>query len=148
MGHEHVYGRRARHFSASGTEYFLNLMANGMSSQNAAPPARPPFQTGLPGWLSFDNKHPGGGVLEAAVQAHLQVRPLPPYLKPSSMGQLGVFPRSYGLRNECAASQAKWKNAQLPSRSDRLCCQKAAFHSPQVSGWLVIRCRAWLITEK
>jgi len=132
MGHEHVYGRRARDFSASGTEYFLNLIANGMSSQNAEPPARPPFQTGLPGWLSFDfdNKYTGGGVLEAAVQAILQVRPLPPYLKSSSMGQLGVFPRSYGLRNECAASQAKWKNAQLPSRSDRLCCQKAAFHSP------------------
>ena len=80
MGHEHVYGRRARHFSASGTEYFLNLIANGMSSQNAEPPARPPFQTGVPGWLSFDNKYKGGGVLEAAVQAHLQVRPLPPYL--------------------------------------------------------------------
>ena len=51
-----------------------------MSSQNAEPPARPPFQTGVPGWLSFDNKYKGGGVLEAAVQAILQVRPLPPYL--------------------------------------------------------------------
>lgn len=98
-----------------------------MSSYNIAPPARPPFQPGVPGWLSFDNKLEGGGVLEAAVQAHLQVRPLPPYLKPSSMGQLGVFPRSYGLRNECEASRAEWKNAQLPSRSDRLCCQTEAF---------------------
>lgn len=91
MGHEHVYWRRVRHFSASGAGYFLNLIANGMSSYNIAPPARPPFQPGVPGWLSFDNKLEGGGVLEAAVQAHLQVRPLPPYLKPSSMGQLGVL---------------------------------------------------------
>lgn len=43
------------------------------------------------------------------------------------MGQLGVFPRSHGLQNECEASLAKWKNAQLPSRSDRLCCQTEAF---------------------
>ena len=91
MGHEHIYGRRARHFSASSTEYFLNLIANGMSSQNAAPPARPPFQTGLPGWLSFDNNYKGGGVLEAAVQEHLQVRPLPPILEAFKYGAVGCF---------------------------------------------------------
>lgn len=132
MGHEHVYGRRARHFSASGTEYFLNLIANGMSSQNAEPPARPPFQTGLPGWLSFDfdNKYTGGGVLEAAVQAILQVRPLPPYLKSSSMGQLGVLIVCEVSVTDVKRNRAKEQNGRLPSRSDRLCCQKAAFHSP------------------
>ena len=132
MGHEHVYGRRARDFSASGTEYFWNLIANGMSSQNAEPPARPPFQTGLPGWLSFDfdNKYTGGGVLEAAVQAILQVRPLPPYLKSSSMGQLGVLIVCEVSVTNVKRNRAKEQNGRLPSRSDRLCCQKAAFHSP------------------
>lgn len=32
MGHEHVYWRRVRRFSASGAGYILNLIANGMSS--------------------------------------------------------------------------------------------------------------------
>ena len=131
MGHEHVYGRRARHFSASGTEYFLNLIANGMSSQNAEPPARPPFQTGLPGWLSFDfdNKYTGGGVLEAAVQAILQVRPLPPYLKSSSMGQLGVLIVFEVSGTNVKRNREKEQNEQLPSRSGCLCCQKTVFHS-------------------
>ena len=62
---------------------------------NAAPPARPSFQPGLPGWLSFDfdNKYTGGGVLEAAVQAILQVRPLPPILEIFKYGAVGRFDR-------------------------------------------------------
>ena len=58
---------------------------------NAAPPARSSFQPGVPGWLSFDNKYKGGGVLEAAVQAILQVRPLPPILETFKYGAVVCF---------------------------------------------------------
>ena len=79
----------------------------------------------MPGWLSFDNKYKGGGVLEAAVQEHLQVRPLLPILEPSSMGQLGVLIVCEVSVTNVKRNRAKEQNGRLPSRSDRLCCQKA-----------------------
>lgn len=90
----------------------------------------------MPGWLRFDNKHQGGGVLEAAVQAILQVRPLPPYLKFSSMGQLGVLIVFEVSVTNVKRNREKEQNEQLPSRSDRLCCQRGAFI--QHGKWLAL----------
>lgn len=101
------------------------------------------FQPGLPGWLSFDNKYKGGGVLEAAILATLQVRPLPPYLKPSSMGQLGVLGVCEVSVTNVKRDRKNGQNAQLP-----LLSKISLFHSPQVNGWLVIRCSAWLVVKE